>query len=350
MTPELGVRRVKNNKGDVMRTSTFSRFFLAFMLGLRLRKKAGFLLLAAPLFLGGSGQYAFAQSGSFYGGVNLGVSSLEPDTSGAPALSIDQDQDVSIKLNFGYDISEHFSAEGFWVDLGEATFSPQGVISYEALGVGMIGHYFYTGEARTYGSAAIYLKTGFVSLLNASSDIEFESNNSVSLYYGIGTEYWLSDQWSARLEVATYDKDASELSVGFVYRFSSTKIRTSESKKSTQHPVDRFFKAFAAPSETVESVEQDVPVVITPVQRSAEPEATQVEERPKPKPLEVTPTQPIKERQKTAPVKKTVKPAFKDEDSDGVADRNDECPYTPKGIKVGADGCAEYRGIWREIK
>lgn len=332
-----------------MRISTFSRFFLALMLGLRLRSKAGFFLLAAALFLGGSGQYVFAQSGSFYGGFNLGVSSLDPDTSGAPALSIDQKQDVSIKLNFGYDISEHFSVEGVWVDLGEATFSPQGVISYEALGVGVIGHYFYAGEARTYGSGAIFLKTGFVSLLNASSDIEFENNNSVSLYYGIGTEYWLSDQWSARVGITTYDKDSSEISVGFVYRFSSTKIRTPESERSMQHPVDRFFKAFAAPSETVESVEQEIPVVIKPVQRSTEPEAAQVEERPKPQPVEVTPAQPIEELQKAPPVKKTVKPVFKDEDSDGVTDRNDECPDTPKGTKVGVDGCAEYRGIWREI-
>ncbi len=343
----LGV--VKTQTDGIGGVGTFSLGALILMLGLRLRRKAGFFLLAAPLLLGVSGQDAFAQSGSFYSGFNLGVSSLEPDISGAPTLSIDQKQDVSIKLNFGYDISEHFSVEAFWTDLGEASFSPQGVLSYEALGAGVIGHYFYTGEARTYGSGAIFLKTGFASLLNASSDIEFENNNSVSLYYGIGTEYWLSDQWSARLGFSTYDKDASEISVGVVYRFSAEKTRRTQSEKSTQHPVDRFFKAFAAPSETVKSVEQEIPVVVKPEPRTTEPEATQVEERPRPKPLEATPVQPIKELQKAPPVKKTVKPTFKDEDSDGVPDRNDECPSTPKGTKVGADGCAEYRGIWREM-
>ena len=308
-------------------------------------------MLVAPLLLGVSGQEAFAQSGSFYGGLNLGVSSLEPDISGTPTLSIDQKQDVSIKLNFGYDISEHFSVEAFWADLGEASFSPLGALSYEALGVGLIGHYFYTGEARTYGSGAIYLKTGFDSLLNASSDVEFEHNNSVSLYYGIGTEYWLSAQWSARLGITTYDKDSSEISVGVVYRFSATKTRKPQSKKSTQHPVERFFKVFAAPRETVKSDEQEIPVVVKPESRTTEPEATQAEERPRPRPqpLKATPAQPIKELQKAPPVKKTVKPAFKDEDSDGVTDRNDECPYTPKGTKVGVDGCAEYRGIWRDM-
>jgi hypothetical protein len=347
---------VKTQTDGIGGVGSFSLGALILMLGLRLRRKDGFFLLAAPLLVIVNSQEALAQSGSFYGGFNLGISSLEPDVSGAPTLSLDQKQDVSIKLNFGYDISEHFSVEGFWANLGEASFSPQGVLSYEALGVGAIGHYFYTGEARTYGSGAIFLKSGFASLLNASSDIEFENNNSISLYYGIGTEYWLSDKWSARLGLTTYDKDASELSVGVVYRFSATQTQTPQSEKATQHPVERFFKAFAVPSETVKSVEQEIPVVVKPEPLITQPEVIQPEVmqakepiRPKPKPVETTAPQPVKEQQKALPVKEIVRPKTKDEDDDGVADRDDECPYTPKGTKVGADGCAEYRGIWREM-
>ena len=437
MGDSLGV--VKTQTDGIGGVGTFSLGALILMLSLRLRRKAIFFFAAFPL-LGVSGQDAFAQSGSFYGGFNLGVSSLEPDISGAPAISTDQKQDVSIKLNFGYDISEHFSAEGFWANLGEASFSPQGALSYEALGVGVIGHYFYTGEARTYGSAAIFLKTGFASLLNASSDIEFENDNSISLYYGIGTEYWLSDQWSARLGMTTYDKDASEISVGVVYRFSAEKISSPRSEKSMQHPLDRFFKAFAAQSEAKEPIEQAAPAAVKSEPRPVEEEALQVEELPEsltvesePTPLEESPefrtvepegpyvedplepesldtmparpaselqgAPPVKEAEKPVlkdeeealqaeelpesrtvepeapyvedplepesldtmpaqsaselqdapPVKEAEKPVFKDEDSDGVADRNDECPYTPEGTKVGVDGCAEYRGIWREM-
>ncbi|MBL4608909.1 MAG: outer membrane beta-barrel protein, partial [Pseudomonadales bacterium] len=334
----LGV--VKTQTDGIGGLGSISLGVLTFLFGLRLRRKIGFFLIAAPLLLIVNSGNVFAQSSSFYGGFNLGVSNLDPDTSGAPTLSGDQKQDVSIKLDFGYDASEHFSVEGFWANLGEATFSPQGSLSYEALGLGVIGHYFYMGESRSYGAGAVFLKSGFVSLLNASNDIEFENNNSISLYYGIGTEYWLSDHWSVRLDLTTYDKDASEISAGVAYRFSTTKRRSTPKGKSRQHPVDRFFKAFAAPSETVKSIEQKIPAVLKPKPIITQPAVL--------KPIETKTLQPIKTTSK-AHSKKKVKPTFKDEDVDGVADQDDECPYTPKGTKVGADGCAEYRGIWREM-
>jgi OOP family OmpA-OmpF porin len=38
--------------------------------------------------------------------------------------------------------------------------------------------------------------------------------------------------------------------------------------------------------------------------------------------------------------------AVLDSDGDGVPDRRDKCPGTPKGVKVNADGCWELRGVY----
>ena len=374
---------------------------LFLMLGLRLRRKTGFFFFGLPLLVGVSVQEASAQSGSFYTGFNLGSSILDPDTSGAPSLATDADQDVVVKLNFGYDISEHFSIDAFWADLGEATFLPAGRLSYEAIGLGLKAHLSLFEESRTYGSGSVYMKSGAVSLLNSSTELEFENNNSISLYYGLGTEYWLSDHWSVHLEMTTYDQDAMEVSAGVTYRFSSSKVRTEVDGKPKRHFADRLVKALSNPTKTVESIKQgvqDVQSKIThgdnPVARKPEPVVVDsltpividtsepVIEPVTVKPAENVPrpnpnTHPkISAKVSGAPVEPvTVEPAENvprpspsthpiipskvsgtpvevitdDEDGDGVVDRNDQCPYTPKEVQVGADGCAEYKGIWREI-
>ncbi|MBV1872760.1 MAG: choice-of-anchor L domain-containing protein, partial [Gammaproteobacteria bacterium] len=349
---------------------------LFLMLGIRLRRKAGFFFFGLPLLVGVNAQEASAQSGAFYTGFNLGVSSLDPDTSGAPSLATDDNQDVVVKLNFGYDISEHFSVDAFWVDLGEATFLPVGRLSYEAVGLGLTAHLSLFEESRTYGSGSVYMKSGVVSLLNSSTELEFENNNSVSLYYGLGTEYWLSDHWSIHLEITTYDQDAMEVSAGVAYRFSSAKVRAVADGKPKRHFADRLVKVLSNPAKTVESIKQgvqDVQSKIThgdsPAARKPEPVVVDslapimmgtpepvivkpIEDAPHPTLLHSGPGAPPSAGTNNIPAtvpEAPVKVTASDEDGDGVLDRNDQCPYTPKEVQVGADGCAEYKGIWREI-
>ena len=356
----LGV--IKTQTDGIGSTGAFSLGGLIFMLGVRLRRKAGFFLLGLPLLLSLGSHEAVAQSGSFYTGFNLGMSSLAPDISGTPDLTLDQEQDVLMRLNFGYDIHDHLSIEAYWADLGEVTFSPLGALSYEAIGVGLVGHYYYMGQARSYGSGSVFLKSGLTSLLNASSELDFENNNSLSLYYGLGTEYWLNDSWSLRLEFTTYDKDATEISAGVAYRFSAKDTPVLPKNKTKRKPLGRYFKVFSDSSETVESTEQGTheaeSIMTQPEQKSAASVAAEPAHavrprpkpasvaRPRPKPLTTKPIQAVAPKPEKAAKEKPAGRVIKDEDKDGILDRYDECPATPEGIRVGKDGCAEYQGIW----
>lgn len=160
-----------------------------------------------------------AQSGYFYGGVGTGMSGLEPDTSETPSLTLDDDSAVTLSTHLGYGYSEQVSLELAWSDLGEATFQPTGVLAYESLRVGALVYYFFSNEARTANSTGVYLSGGAVTLMNTAKNISFDKGNSLSLFYGLGLEHWLSEGWSFRLAYNTYDEDAAELAVSALYHF-----------------------------------------------------------------------------------------------------------------------------------
>ena len=309
----------------------FGLYALLGLLMLLVRKKKSFFLVVAPVVLAVSltTTLAQAQDGSFYAGVNVGLSSLDPDVSDAPGLFLDNDKGAAITLNFGYDLNDLLSIDAFWSRLGEATFQPGGSLDYEVMGVGIVTYYTVVGESRAKDSLAIYLTGGVASILNAGSGLQYEAENSFSLYYGIGFEHRLADAWSLRMHIETYDADASAASVGVVYRFLYKTPPRSGVPTPTATLVEdekSGLKSFSEPSATVESLEQPISGAEKKAVKSPEPAA-----------------------KKEVPTKKKAVLRRKDEDGDGVIDMNDKCPFTPEGMEVEADGCAAYRGMWRDV-
>ncbi len=225
---ESSARNVEDGTGSVgvVKTQTkgsgsmsgLSVLVLALIGIARQRQRLVRVLLLPLLFVVGlSG--AQAQSESFYGGAGLGLSQLKPDISEMPLLTQDQDRDYTVNLHLGYGYTEHVSLELSWSDLGDATFLPAGKLSYESLSFGALAYYFYKGEARIKDSTGLFVSGGLVTLMNTADNIAFDKDNSISFYYGAGLEHWISDAWSIRLGLKSYDQDAAEVAVSALYRF-----------------------------------------------------------------------------------------------------------------------------------
>jgi hypothetical protein len=215
-TGSVGVVKTQTKGSGSM--SGLSVLVLALIGFARQRQRLVRVLLLPLLFVVGlSG--ARAQSESFYGGAGLGLSQLKPDISETPSLTQDQDRDYTVNLHLGYGYTEHVSLELSWSDLGDATFLPAGKLSYESLSFGALAYYFYKGEARTADSTGLFVSGGLVTLMNTADNISFDKGESISLFYGVGLEHWVSDAWSLRVGLKSYDQDAAEVAVSALYRF-----------------------------------------------------------------------------------------------------------------------------------
>lgn len=225
---ESSARNVEGETGSegVVKTQTkgsgsmggLSVLALALIGFARQHRRLGRVLLLPLLFIVAvSG--ARAQSESFYGGAGLGLSQIKPDISETPSLVQDQDRDYTFNLHLGYGYTEQVSLELSWSDLGDATFLPTGNLAYESLSFGALAYYFYEGEARTANSTGLFVSGGLVTLMNTADNITFDKGKSVSFFYGAGLEHWVSDAWSIRVGLNSYDQDAAEVAVSALYRF-----------------------------------------------------------------------------------------------------------------------------------
>lgn len=171
-----------------------------------------------------------------YVGAGVGQSTLDPDTSDT---NLDQkdDHDTGWKLTAGWDWNDHISIEGYYAELGNAKFRPQGSINYRMVGGDVIGHYWLMGEPRRQGSIALYAKGGLNHMTNDGKNLAYEKQEVAQLMLGAGAEYYLPKAFSLRLEFESYDKDASLLSLNLIKRFGASSQYQPAAKATEPQPV-----------------------------------------------------------------------------------------------------------------
>lgn len=248
-------------------------------LGMWLRRRK--LSIAVSTVLGTSALMvgtAQAEQGEMYLGIAAGQSYIEPDADNSPAWSVADDSDLGFKLYLGYDITDIFSVEGFYAELGSASLlngTTEGDVDYSAFGIDAV-----VNLPNTAPGWSVFGKLGVANVETESSNVPIRDVENSQVSAGVGLEYQFEQGMSLRGEYQYFDDDAALLSIGAQKRFGKV-----------------------APPPP--------PVVIKP--------------EPAPAPISV----PV-------PVPEPVK----DSDDDGVLDPQDKCPTTPAGTQVDGSGCA----------
>ena len=235
-----------------------------------------------------------------YGGIGIGMSSLNPDTSEVSGVDTETSSSFGGQLTLGVDINKWFSIEGHAASLGEAGLAPSGSISYQTFGISALA---YAGKGRhlyNRSGPTAFARVGYGFLKNEpSDDIEFEQVNPSHLLLGVGLEFGTQSGFALRGEAIAFDTDASYLQLGLLYRMGRKPERRREL--------------------LVEAPKPDVLPAPTPT--------------PTPTPAPVIAPLPA------------VAVAVVDSDTDGVQDASDRCPNTQPGVAVDEQGCDLFNGV-----
>ncbi|VAW55287.1 hypothetical protein MNBD_GAMMA07-1530, partial [hydrothermal vent metagenome] len=243
------------------------------------------MILASPSSANDESQDDFNKR--IYAGFMVGQSTLSPDTSGT-VYSIFEDTDSASKFLLGIDVTENISTEISASNLGTVTFNPAGDIDYSVIAISALYHW-YGQNTRDHSGWGSYVKTGLSAIKNDAT-ILFEQENSAQILFGAGIRYGWNNGLSARIELESYDKDASLLSVGLIYRFGkNTQIIMAD-------PIND------SDADGVDNALDQCPATLGG--RLVDKTGCEF-----------------------------------DGDGDGVIDSADECPYTPIGLIVEPNGC-----------
>ena len=237
----------------------------------------------------------------YVGGGGL-LSDLDPDTSGVTGVSVDDSNSVGYSLSLGYDISNRFSVEGHYADLGTADLSPSGSIDYQVGGLSALVYVLGSEEGRRRREGfSVFGRLGVGFLDNDEEGVEVRRVNDVHVLGGAGLEYGLTNGLAARAEFVAHEADARYVQLALLYRFGARDPRT-----------------------------RRTPVAPPVVEKAVEPEVP-------PEPVAETTPVPIPEPFVAEPVV--------DSDADGIADNNDACPDTEAGAPVDNTGCDVFTGV-----
>jgi len=200
----------------------------------------------------------------FYAGAGLGASYLEPDASDIPFRVIDR-VDQAFTVFLGADLSQRFSADLRFSDLGFAGLSGSHEVEYSLFSVSAVV-YGLNEKARRQQRLGLsaFGRLG-IAKMNNTSDIVFIRENDYSLMFGFGLEYGFERGLAVRAEAISFEVDAQFAGLSLLYRF-GTKSPQRPSVVPPQAPPEPV----AAPPivEEVPVVEQPIvepPVVVEPV-------------------------------------------------------------------------------------
>ena len=194
-------------------------------------------LLFAGLVLAVSGCSSTAElepeedrfSRSIYGGIGIGSSRLEPDTSELEEWDVNDRDDTGGQLTLGVDLSRQLSLELHAADLGSAGFTPRGRLNYKEAGVSAL---LYAGKNRhRYRRQGLtgYGRIGYGVLDNSPvGDVPYVQDNSTHFLFGLGLEYMTRIGLGVRAEVIAYEEDAQYTQLGLIYRTGKRRERTEE--------------------------------------------------------------------------------------------------------------------------
>ncbi len=254
----------------------------------------------------------------YYVGLSGGVSLLSPDT-GDSGYVLDEDQGTGFKVLAGWDITERWSVEGHYAELGDATViegdglvlnPPTGDVSYSTLGLVGLYHFYNLngGKAIVERSGLdVFLRAGVGSLDTGSETLLIEQLEDFHLMVGLGVEYGWSRNLGLRLDIDYFDEDAQFVSLGAIWRFGSRDTGTTNRRATTPPAAETSAPATAASGSN-----------------GASPSAASSQSIPP-----------------------TAAPSVsrgRDSDRDGVPDNRDACPSTVPGFSVDSRGCPLFEG------
>lgn len=166
---------------------------------------------------------------TIYGGIGLGISQLEPDTSEVPGWDVDDPNNFGKQITLGADLSRQLSVELHRSELGSAGLTPLGRISYDITAASAL---LYAGKNRhKYRRRGLtgYGRIGVGRLENKPiGAVNYQKDNATHVLYGLGVEYMMRVGLGVRAEVVSYDKDVRYGQLGLIYRFGRNEKRQSE--------------------------------------------------------------------------------------------------------------------------
>ncbi len=239
---------------------------------------------------------------SVYAAAGLGMSYLNPNTDDAPGIDVNDSSAGAGQITLGLDVNKHLSLEMHSADLGSAGLSPNGRINYHLNGASAL---YYAGKNRHNRGRRGFTAFGRVGVGAMDNSpiggVSYSRTNDAHVLFGAGVEYNTRFGLGARAELISFDKDAQFAQLGLMYRLGQRKNKTPKLAEIVQT---------AAPVPA--------PIVVPPPAPAAAPE-------PAPE-----------------PVIAAIIP--KDTDRDGVLDKADRCPATPRRSTIDRNGCPVFSG------
>ncbi len=216
---------------------------------------------------------------SLYGGIGLGVSRLEPDTSQADGWEPDDTVAYGGQIQFGLDLSKAFSVELHSADLGSGGLSPAGRINYHINGLSAL---MYAGGDRDRfkrRGLSAYGRVGYGALENTPvGTVPFQQINANHVLFGAGVEYNFRGGIGARAEVMSFDQDVQYAQLGMIYRLGQQRRSKAPAIPLAAEPLHAAAAKPAAPvNATVPVVQNSVlkpvhaPVVVKRVENIPDP-------------------------------------------------------------------------------
>ena len=244
---------------------------------------------------------AHAEQGAVYFGLGAGQSRVDPDENGT-SYRVTDNTDLGFKAFLGYDLTDHFSIEGFYTGMGASKLSNpsgDGKIDYKAYGLEAL--LYLPGNKQGWSA---FGKLGAGSVDTSSSSVPFQEVKDAQVLAGLGLEKQFKGNVSLRAEYEYFDKDAQLVSLSAIKRFGAPLPPPPPAVEPPPPPPPA-----PAPEPPKDS---DNDGVLDPQDRCPKtPIGTQVDGSG----------------------------CAIDRDHDGVLNPNDKCPNTQAGVKVDSDGC-----------
>ena len=299
VAPETGGRVQTDLHGGVG-AAGFPMLGLLGLAGWLRRRRVATAVAAAVGGVALVGGPAQAQQGAVYFGLGAGQSLVDPDENGT-SYHVDDNTDLGFKVLLGYDLTDRFSVEGYYADLGVADLSgpTNGQIDYTSFG--LEGLLYFPHNKRGFSAFA---KIGASNVDSSSSNIPFEEVKDAQVSAGLGLEKQFKGGVSLRGEYQFFDTDAQLISLSAIKRFGAPKPPPAPVVEPPPPPPPA-----PAPEPPKDS---DNDGVLDPQDKCPNtPVGTQVDGSG----------------------------CAIDRDRDGVLNPNDKCPNTAEGVKVDSDGC-----------
>lgn len=149
----------------------------------------------------------------WYLGAGMGLSQLQPEPHTTSWVSED-DTDAAFKFFTGYSFNDHLSLEATYEDMGTVTMvnlNPNITepleIDYRAFGATL--GYWLRDQGKAWN---VYARAG-MSVLDAKQSENVRQDYGTQVTLGAGIQWHFTQNWFARLDLTSYDKDARVIGI-----------------------------------------------------------------------------------------------------------------------------------------